>query len=238
MGESPTALVTGASSGIGYAVCQRLLELGYQTIGVARDFTKLPDDGGAFHRGEIDLSKLDELPAHLDALTTRYPDVDAIIFCAGAGRFGSLEEFSYTQIKSLVNLNLTSQIYVARAFLPIMKRRRRGDLIFIGSEAGLTGGRRGAVYSATKFALRGLAQSLRDECAASRVRVSIINPGMVKTAFFDDLDFGPGESEDNYIEPCDVAAAVESILVLRSSTVIDEINLSPLKKVIRAKQRT
>ena len=103
----------------------------------------------------------------------------------------------------------------------------------MGSEAARTGGKRGAVYSAAKFGLRGLAQSLRQECAASGVRVSIVNPGMVKTAFFDELDFQPGDAPDNYILPEDVARAVLAILETRTGTVVDEINLSPQKKVIR-----
>ena len=103
----------------------------------------------------------------------------------------------------------------------------------MGSEAALAGGKRGAVYSAAKFGLRGLAQALRQECAASGLRVSIINPGMVQTEFFNGLDFRPGEAPDNYILPDDVALAVQMILEARQGTVFDEINLSPQKKVIR-----
>ena len=103
----------------------------------------------------------------------------------------------------------------------------------MGSEAALAGGKRGAIYSAAKFGLRGLAQSIRQECAASGVRVSIINPGMVNTAFFDEQDFRPGEETDNYILPEDVARAALTILQARTGTVFDEINLSPQKKVVR-----
>jgi len=103
----------------------------------------------------------------------------------------------------------------------------------MGSEAALAGGKRGAIYSAAKFGLRGLAQALRQECAASGLRISIINPGMVKTGFFDELNFKPGDATDNYIMPEDVAGAVQLILESRAGTVFDEINLSPQKKVIR-----
>ena len=114
-----------------------------------------------------------------------------------------------------------------------MKQRGSGNIVFMGSEAALAGGKRGAVYSAAKFGLRGLAQALRQECAASGLRVSIINPGMVQTEFFNELDFRPGESSNNYILPDDVALAVQMILEARQGTVFDEINLSPQKKVIR-----
>jgi 3-hydroxy acid dehydrogenase / malonic semialdehyde reductase len=155
---------------------------------------------------------------------------------AGQGRFGSLEEFSYRQIREMVELNLLQHIYIARALTPRLKRVGRGDLVFIGSEAALNGGRKGAVYSACKFALRGLAQSLRDECSQSGVRVSLINPGMVDTAFYDDLDFAPGEAPENHLRAEDVAETVAMVLGAHPGTVFDEINLNPLKKVIRFKK--
>lgn len=228
-----TILVSGASSGIGRAVTTLLLEQGYRVTGLARDFSKFPCHNKHFTAVPMDLSDLDKLPAQLDALLRKEPVIDAVVCCAGSGRFGSLEEFSYTQIRSLLDLNLTSQIYLARALLPGMKQRESGTIIFMGSEAALAGGKRGAIYSAAKFGLRGLAQALRQECAASGLRISIINPGMVKTGFFDELDFKPGEATDNYILPEDVAGAVQLILESRAGTVFDEINLSPQKKVIR-----
>jgi NADP-dependent 3-hydroxy acid dehydrogenase YdfG len=91
------------------------------------------------------------------------------------------------------------------------------------------------VYCASKFALRGFAQALRDECANSGLRVSIVNPGMVQTAFFDELSFAPGTEGHQTLFPDDVADAVMSILNSRQGAVIDEINLSPAVKTIRFK---
>jgi NADP-dependent 3-hydroxy acid dehydrogenase YdfG len=99
----------------------------------------------------------------------------------------------------------------------------------------LTGGKEGSVYCASKFGLRGFAQSLRLECAKSEIRVSLINPGAVRTAFFDDLHFEPGDRAENAIQPEDVAATVLSILAMRGGTVVDEINLSPRKRVWQSK---
>ena len=226
-------IVSGASSGIGRAISTRLLQQGYRVTGVARDFSKFPCDDQRFTPVCMDLSNLDELPARLDALVKKDTFIDGLICCAGSGRFGSLEEFSAPQIRQLLDLNLTSQLYLVRALLPGMKQRGSGNIVFMGSEAALAGGKRGAVYSAAKFGLRGLAQALRQECAASGLRVSIINPGMVQTEFFNELDFRPGEAPDNYILPDDVALAVQMILEARQGTVFDEINLSPQKKIIR-----
>ncbi len=227
-------LLTGASSGIGRATASLLLEQGYRVIGLARDFSKFPCKDKNFTAISVDLSDLDALPAFLEQLIKEQDPVDGVICNAGKGQFASLEEFSYAQIRSLLELNLTSQIFLVRALLPGMKQRKSGTLIFMGSETALDGAKRGTVYAASKFGLRGLAQSLRLECAASGVRVSIINPGMVKTEFFDQLDFQPGDERDNYILPEDVAAAVLLVLEARYGTVINEINLSPQKKVIRS----
>ena len=233
--ETRTLVVAGASSGIGRSIVERQLDAGMRVIGIARDFSSGPDRGESFVPIELDLANLETAADRLAALSRKYPEVTGIICSAGRGRFGSLEEFSYADIRSLMDLNFTSQAYVIRAFLPNLKRNGRGDIIIIGSEAALTGGARGAVYSASKSALRALAKSLRAEGAASGVRVTIINPGMVRTDFFETLDFEPGPDPDNFIEPEDVAQAVGSALDTRTGTVVDEINLSPLKKVIRKK---
>lgn len=233
-----TIIVTGASSGIGRATTLHLLKAGYRVIGLARDFGKLDCREPLLQTVSIDLSKLAELPARLETLIHDTGEVHGVICCAGSGRFGSLEEFSYSQIRDLIDLNLTSQVYVVRALLPGMKRRKSGTIVFMGSEAALAGGKQGAVYSAAKSGLRGLAQSLRQECAASGVRTCIINPGMVKTEFFDRLGFGPGEDPANYLLPEDIAGVVLEVIRARSGTVFDEINLSPQKKVIRSTPST
>ncbi len=226
-------LVTGASRGIGRAIAERLLDAGARVIGIGRDFSRWSARPEGFQALPLDLADLDALPGKLKALCSEHPDIDGVVCNAGGGRFGTLEQFSPGQIRAMVDLNLTQHLLLARAFVPMLKKRRFGDLIFMGSEAALAGGRNGTVYSACKFALRGAAQSLRLECAAAGIRVSLINPGMVDTGFFDGLEFGPGELAENHIRPGDVAAAVLHLLSAPPGTVTDEINLSPLKQVIR-----
>ena len=225
-------LVTGASSGIGRAVCERLLADGHSAIGIARDFGKFPCDDRRFAAHGIDLADLDQLPAHLQTLVATYPALDALVLNAGIGRFGSLEQFSYEQIRALIDLNFTCHVFVARAFLPTLKKAGHGHLVFMGSEAALTGTAQGSLYCAAKFALRGLAQALRAECARAGIRVTLVNPGMVQSPFFDELDFRPGPEPDNYILLEDVAEVIVQALTARDGTVLDEINLSPQKKVI------
>ena len=231
-----TVLVTGASSGIGRAVARNLLQQGHHVIGVSRDSRKFTRQITGFSPVQIDFGQLNGLPERIRELEQIFPEIDAVVFSAGQGQFGSVEEFSYAQIEALMTINFTSQVYLTKALLPALKRKANSDLIFIGSEAALKGSRKGAVYCASKFALRGFTQALREECSKSNVRVCLINPGMVKTAFFEHLTFEPGDHESNTILPEDVADAVSYVLASRSQIVIDEINLSPLNKVMKFKQ--
>jgi short-subunit dehydrogenase len=80
--------------------------------------------------------------------------------------------------------------------------------------------------------LRGFTQSLRDECGNNGVRVCLINPGLVRSPFFDSLNFKPGEAKNNAIEPRDVAKIVLEVIKTRKGTIVDEINLSPASKSI------
>lgn len=228
-------LITGASSGIGRAIAEKLLEENYRVIGLARNFDPAGIRHRHFHGLPIDFSDLKALPEALLAIGKQFPAIDTLILSAGQGKFGSLEEFSYQQINSLLDLNFTSQAFVVRAFIQSIKRKKKGNLIFLGSEAALQGSRKGSLYCASKFAIRGFAQALRDECARSGVRVTVINPGMVKTGFFDELDFEPGNDEENYLLPDDIAELVSVVLRLRRGTLVEEINCNPLKKVIRFK---
>lgn len=230
--DSRNILVTGASRGIGKAISEKLRQESCRVIGIGREFGPGCNQGTDFTPVVLDLSEVKQLPEQLSQLRHNNPGIDGIICNAGYGRFGSLEEFSPAQIQQMIDLNLTSQILLIREFLPNLKAQGRGNIILMGSEAALSGGKRGAVYSATKFALRGLTQSLREECSGSGVQVGIINPGMVDTDFYTDLYFQPGTDQDAHLTADDVAEAVWLMLSARQGTAIDEINLSPQKKVI------
>lgn len=226
-------LITGASHGIGAAISKHLLTLGHEVIGIGRDFSDWSEQTPGFHPISCDLSDLERLPSVLNKIINSHTDLDGAILNAGYGRFGSLEEFSFQQIREMIDLNLVQHLYTARAVVPHLKRGGAGDIIVIGSESALTGGKKGTIYSACKFALRGFAQSLRAECCASGLRVCLINPGMVASDFFDELDFRPGDLPENHLRVSDIAEVVEMVLNAHPGAVFDEINMNPLKKVIQ-----
>ncbi len=238
MSTSPMILVTGASKGIGKAICEKLLKEGYHVVGIARHFQPLNFAHPNFEAVSLDLSDLERLPQALKELKARYPNIGTLICNAGRGHFKHLEEFSFEQIRSLIDLNFLSHVYLTKAFLPLLKQQPHSDIVFIGSEAALAGKRQGSIYCASKFALRGFAQALRDECATSPVRVCLINPGMVQTSFFQDLSFSPGSDPTEHLLPEDIAEAVLLVLRSREGAVFDEINVSPHKKRICFHKKT
>ena len=230
-------LITGASSGIGLAISKKLLQEGHTVIGLARDFKKCEFVHEHFQQVAIDLSDSAEIENRVPKLIKSLDQpLRALVNNAGIGKMGYLEQLSVSDIRESVDTNFLSHVLVTKAALPLMKQQTcTSDVVFLGSEAALSGAQQGSIYCATKFALRGFAQSLRQECAKSSVRITLVNPGAVRSNFFDNLNFEPGDSPDNAIEPDDVAKVVSDVINMRAGTVVDEINLSPLKKVWQSK---
>ena len=228
-------LVTGSSSGIGRAITIKLLDSGARVIGIARNHVKNKLEHENYLTYRTDLNKLDDLEKTIKKIIQDNPEINGLVSNAGYGEFGPLENFSVNDISSFFSMNLTSHIIITKCLLPHLKKKEIGDIIFMGSEASLTGEKNGTLYCSAKFGLRGFSQALRKDVSNSNIRVCIINPGMVRTNFFNNLKFSPGEDINNAVSEEDISNAVLSILTLGRNTVVDEINLSPLKKVIKFK---
>ena len=228
-------LVTGSSSGIGYEITLKLLGLGAKVIGIARNHDKSKLENKNYITYNCDISNHKKLETLLKQILKKYPKINGLISNAGYGDFGPLENFSTLQIKNFIATNLTSHIVMTKLLLPHFKRIKIGDIIFIGSEAGLLGAKNGSLYCTAKFGLRGFSEALSKDVANKNIRVSIINPGMIRTNFFENLNFEPGNDEENAINIKDVSSTVAYILELSRNTIVDEINLSPLKKAIKFK---
>ena len=228
MNQRKQALVTGASSGIGLAITRQLLAQGYRVTGISRrgQVTGLDDN---FVPESLDLEDLERVERRIGELLKEIA-FDCFIHAAGRGDFGSIEQFSRAQIEASMRVNLLSGMLICRGLVPQMRRLGRGRMVFIGSESALQAGRKGSLYSAAKFGLRGFCQALREDCAADGIQVSLVNPGMVRSPFFDAQTFAPGDAAENAIEVEDVAAVVLQILQSSGDIVIDEINLTPRVK--------
>ena len=227
--EEGLIIVSGASSGIGQAMVAKLLAEGYSVLGLAKDFINSQLSHDNYSTVEIDLAAIEQLPAALDKISKAIDQpIRALVNNAGIGRMAFLAQLSVADMRLVMETNFLCHAIVTKAFLPRLKQQKTVvDIVFTGSEAALAGSRQGSIYCASKFAVRGFVQSIRDECARSQVRVSILNPGAVRTPFFEDLHFEPGQAPENAILPEDVAEVLLTVLKARPGTVIDEINLSP-----------
>ena len=209
-----------------------MLEDGFKVLGVGRRLSPLKSVSDKYIHYQIDLEKVTKSEKEFGRLIKENPEVSGLVHCAGIGEFDNIENMSLPTIEKLININLLSAIVVTKLLVPKLKSQNEGSLVYIGSEAGLKGSKKGAVYSASKFALRGFAQSIRDETAKNNVSVTIVNPGMIRGRFFEDKNFRPGKDEANAIKPSDLAKLVAFIVKDRKGMIIDEINLSQTKKVI------
>ena len=226
-------LVTGSSDGIGRSITLSLLNSGAKVIAVARDHSKFNPEMKNYIKYKTDFSNEEILLNTIAKIINEHKDLDCLVSNAGFGKFGTLETFSTKEINDFIFTNLTSHMILTNKILPHLKKIRKGNIIFIGSESALKGNKNGSLYSAAKFGLRGFSQSIREESCSKNIHVSLINPGMVRTSFFNNLDFMPGEDKSNAIEPDDIGKIIIDILSTRNGSVIEEINLSPLKKVIK-----
>ncbi len=226
--NKPLIVISGTSSGIGLAMAREMLGRGCAVLGLVKDAASGKLEHPQYRQEPIDLADPKAVERRIRAIIASLGQpVRALVNNAGVGRMGYLEQLSLADMEVVMNTNFLSHAVVTKAFLPLLKGQGHGDIVFIGSEAALRGGRQGSLYCASKFAIRGFAQSLREECGKAGVRVSLINPGAVRTPFFDELRFEPGGNAENALAPEDIAAALAMIIQARPGTVLEEINLSP-----------
>ena len=226
-------LITGASSGIGLAIAEKYIAKNYEVIGIARNFSK--SRCKEIQTVELDLSDSKKLVSHLKDSAVLNQEFDALILNAGVGRFGGLEQFSHQQMEEVINTNLTSNLILLKHYLPAFKQQGCKDIVLLGSESALQGAKQGAVYCATKFAIRGLAQSLRADCSTNDIRVILINPGPVNSDFFDELNFEPQIGDEFSLAAETVAQTITQTLDLPRNAVCEEVNVQPMKRAFRSK---
>ena len=226
-------IVTGSSSGIGLSITKALLKKRANVIGISRRRPNILKKN--YKHIELDLSKIESEYKKLNNLI-KEKSIDGLISNAGSGKLDSLENFSPKQISDFIKLNLNSHIIITRILLPYFKTINNGFLIYIGSEASYKVGKYGSIYSACKFGLRGFVKSIRIETSLNNIKVTQINPGIVKTPFYSNLKISPGKEHDEFIEPNDISDVIIDVLKMRKGTVIDEINLTSQKQVITFKR--
>ena len=228
-------LVTGSSGSIGRKITELLLSKGFTVVGIVRKKSNDKIRNKNYFSFELDFSVIDNLVHDLKNILAIHSDIDGFISCSGYGDFRKIENFSTKDILKIFNVNIISQIIISSELIPILKIKKFGNIIFIGSDAALKGSKNGSLYCSTKFGIRGFSQSIREECASSNIKVTLLNLGMVDTKFYQNLKFKPGKDISNHINIEDISNIIFNVLISSEGTVFDEINISPQKKVINFK---
>ena len=191
---SETAVITGASSGIGKALAEKLAQAGYQVVIAARSKDKLngiaaiiQSQGGNCIPVQTDVSIQKDIK-RLKEEASQHGTVSILINNAGIGYFGPVEELSIDDWNQQLDVNLRGAFLLSQAFIPEMKQNKKGVLVFINSVAGRQPFIHSAGYVASKFGLRGLASSLREELREYNIKVISIYPGAVNTPFWDKIE--------------------------------------------------
>jgi short-subunit dehydrogenase len=221
-----TALVTGASSGIGEATALALRQAGFTVFGTSRN----PDKHDVpFEMVQLDVHDDASVAACVKHVKDRTERIDVLVNNAGYGIYGAVEETSIEEAKAQLETNFFGVVRMTKAVLPIMREQRAGRVINIGSLAGLVAVPYHAYYSASKFALEGFTEALRIELEPFNVFATILEFGYVNTPFADSttLPEAPLTAYDeprnklveaskkllaNGIEPEKVARAVVSVV--------------------------
>jgi short-subunit dehydrogenase len=172
-----TALVTGASRGIGKAIAETLASRGWEVIGTCRDPRSLKDKIPGVRYVPLDLT--DE--KSIKALVKKVPGVDVLVSNAGGSVIGPAEEVPVQKLRELFELNLFGGVRLSQMYLPGMRRRGAGAIVFIGSMRGEAPSPLAGSYSATKAALRSFAQCLRLEVKGYGVKVAVVAPWHIRT---------------------------------------------------------
>lgn len=228
-----TAVVTGASSGIGKAISSRLLSLGYKVIGISRNIKNEDFNNDNFIPLKADLSKENStINICKDLIKT---DVHILINCAGFGRFEPHEELSHKTIVDMTFLNLTAPMLLTNTLLRSLKKSD-GYLISINSIEALRSSKFAGVYSATKAGLKAFGDSLFEETRKSGLSITNINPDMTESSFYDELRFEVSKKEDEKLLTQDISDAVEHILKMRKGAVVSDYTIRSLKFGISKKK--
>jgi meso-butanediol dehydrogenase / (S,S)-butanediol dehydrogenase / diacetyl reductase len=189
--EGKTAVITGASRGIGAAVARMLHERGVNLGLASRSRDDLGLDGVVAQA--VDVRDLDRLVALCDETAARFGGIDIVVANAGVGAYGAFLEVSREHLDEMLDVNLKGTIYAIRAALPHMLGRE-GDVVTLASEAGRRGLPFEAVYCASKFGQVGFTRALDGELRQHGIRCTNVCPGGVATDFA--LEEGRGRSHD------------------------------------------
>lgn len=178
----PTAIVTGASSGIGEATASTLAERGFRVWAVARRVDKMAHlAGGGIEVAELDVTDDDSMRTLIERIVAEDGRIDVLVNNAGYGSYGSIEEVPIDEARRQIEVNVFGLARMCQLVIPHMRERGRGRIVNISSIGGRFSEPLGGWYHASKYAVEALSDSLRMELAPFGIKVVIIEPGAIAT---------------------------------------------------------
>ena len=225
------ALVTGAGKGIGKAIAVALAAEGVHVGLLARtekDLQNVADEitakGVKAAFAIADISKIEEVNAAVAKITGDLGNIDILINNAGTGTFGKFLELEPEAWENQVRINLFGVYYATRAVLPQMIERKSGDIINISSTAGKTGAAATSAYSASKFGVFGLSESLMQEVRKHNIRVTALAPSTIVTDLAESANLITGDPE-RVMHPEDFAELIIAQLKLHPRIFVKEASI-------------
>lgn len=227
-----TAIVTGASSGIGFEISKTLCRLGYEVFGIGRTFdTEFADS--KFHKVICDLLDTEKLCDIVKEISSQNR-VTVLVNNAGTAYYGLHEELNAKKIQQMVRTNLEAPMILTCQLLRELKKNK-GYVIYISSVTANGSNPHGCAYGATKAGLSSFSHSLFDEARKYGVKVVTISPDMTQTNLYRNADFREGDDIDSYLTPEEIAGAVEYALSQRQGLVVSDITIRPQLHRIKRK---
>jgi len=229
--KGKNALITGAGKGLGRAMAIALAEEGVNVGLMARTEADLQELAKEIESHNVraviavaDVSSIDSVNAAVVQIKAGLGVIDILINNAGVGAFGSFMELEPEKWEEIIKINLFGAYYVTRAVLPEMIERKTGDIINVSSTAGQRGAAVTSAYSASKFGLIGLSESLMQEVRKHNIRVTTLTPSTIATSMAIDLKLTDGNPE-TVMQPEDFAEFVVSQLKLNRRVFVKEAGL-------------
>ncbi|GIN57987.1 3-ketoacyl-ACP reductase [Lederbergia ruris] len=230
--KGKVAFVTGAGRGIGKAVALALANEGVSVGLLARTETDLKgvvseieERGVKGAYAAVDISAREEVEQAVQKLTDELGAADILINNAGIGKFESLMEMDPEEWKRTIDVNLMGPYYVTRAVLPQLIEKNRGDIINISSTNGLNGAATSSAYSASKFGLIGMTESLAQEVRRNNIRVTALAPSTVATELAIQSNLIAENNDEKYMQPEDIAEFIISQLKMNPRVYVKTASL-------------
>ncbi|MFC4797764.1 3-ketoacyl-ACP reductase [Neobacillus sp. GCM10023253] len=219
--KGKVAFITGAGRGIGKAAALALANEGVNIGLLARteaELKKVVSEveglGVKAAYAAVDIASQEDVEQAVSKLTEALGTADILINNAGIGKFATLLEMDPQEWKQIIDVNLMGTYYVTRAVLPQLIEKNRGDIINISSTNGLNGAATSSAYSASKFGVIGLTESLAQEVRRNNIRVTALTPSTVATELAIKTSLIAENNDEKYMQPEDIAEFIVAQLKL------------------------